>query len=1100
MQTEKKEKRAEDEADAPFVTNPEETEVDRLILRVMNSSDSNPPPPSALPSLLSYTAHHDEGSPSTSDKLLLAHALSAYSSDPGLALSCLLVLSSASPAASMLDALLARSTSRASSAVLVSLGFRYFALLSLAATHPFPLPQELNVVMGDGQLLDVSEDLLHQQVDALARLYEPLGGAPTRPEVLSVALHYAGLRAEAKKAELVLSHIPGVDVDRFTSDAQYRHATIFSLVQTSTAESLLIALSLAARYGLPIAPLYIERLRWLLLSDASLIEVQQEVEQWTTQLRMSPKDTYAALARDIFPRVLGRDLERLHYVIRLADGCFAAHDVITKSSSSSPRKAAAELSARTARQLITTHLQVLDRLIRAHLALDYHRLIDKEQVAAVVYDVVEEENVHLLGRLADRLNELVVAPSPLPSFPTPSVGGAPIVASPQSPSRAPLPPLVTPSLVLRQFLLKSLSASLQSLHFVADAWFERYGRYFVQLTPVDAAALVTQAASIERLPSPVTVQPLMQRLTLVELSLTKLQTSGKGADASNADRAHDPVVELRDHLRVLVRVVQIRSIASSPFLDQLVRKAQWDSVLETIVLDGPAAGVTVKDIRELFSILADHRTSSIAEWGIDAIVRRLCDRCTEVLLRPLPEKWLPETTPLSALCSPPALCALVIADAEQALALGQLHTLLLLYASDAQLSAVVVASPPSLAILLLLHALTTSHPSSLTQARRELLRRDEDARLRSIAEEHSALLQLLLQQTASRERRDRGQSAAPDEKENSAEGRPAAQGVGHGDHSVPSSASRLSCALSAAVLEVDSRTPLSQPIDSQEWYNLALTVRSHAPSPVKACGHGMVASGAHVRCGLLLSPQLTSNDSSALLVDVWQRRLNSVLSEREQSALFAQCSASSDSATRASAVVLGLSSHFSTLREAAAAALLTRVDESSAATEWEATPAIITALCTSDQLPLFVRSKLYPALTAALVRLCGSPPSADAAAAPDMPALVRCAECDAALAIRFPLEKSVDRVAERAFAVSVAALVVRRLYPEAVAVLFAVLHTHSQLRSMELGLELVRAHVADAEKKVGATGEERQLCQKAMQVLNEDQLGLPAPSKREGRR
>ena len=508
---------AEEEVDSASVEPASSmTAVERLILDVLKPTFPDAADRVHAPSLLSYSLYHPNSEVSEADALLLAQVESSYCLNPALALSYLLATSSPQAADAVLSTTLAGPLSRLSRAALVSLAFRYFALLTLSAQHSFPLPEQVEIVIGESPLLNVSDDLLQQLVDAIAQRYQQHSDLQ-QPDVLQRAVAYGELRAEAKKAEQVLAQFPGLDLERFTRDAVYRTSTILSLVHSPVVDNVAVAQSLATRYGLSTSAVYLERLKWLILSDTPLSEVKEEAQQWTTQLMMQPKETYTALSNDLFSRIDGRELERLQLLVSLAERCFTAFESMAKGSSSSPRRAALDLSTRVARQLLTTHLQLLDRLMRAHLSLDYHRLINREQVAQVVYEVVEEQNVALLERLADRLNEVVIAPDPLPPFPNLPFPASPGSPTPPSPSRSLAQSLVTPSLISRQFLSKSLSSCLSSPSFSPSDWFDRHSHRFQQLSTLDACQLIAQSAALNGHQAPVTVDRLMLRLTLVDL-------------------------------------------------------------------------------------------------------------------------------------------------------------------------------------------------------------------------------------------------------------------------------------------------------------------------------------------------------------------------------------------------------------------------------------------------------------------------------------------------------------------------------------------------------------------------------------------------------
>ena len=738
------------------------TEVERVILVVLKpSSSTKPADASSAPSLLSFSLYHPNAEASDADALLLAQVEHSYSAHPALALSYLLATSSPKAVDAFMQSELAGPLSRHSRASVVSLAFRYFALQTLSAHHPFPLPEQIDVFVGEQPLLNVSDDLLQQLVDAIAQRYQQT--AHLQPsDALVRAIAYGELRAEAKKAEQVLAQFPGLDLERFTRDATYRQSTIFSLVHSPAADNVAVAQSLATRYGLSTSAVFLERLKWLVLSDTSLSAVKEEAQQWTTQLLMQPREMYNALADELFPRANGRDLERLHFLVTLAERCFTAFESTAKtSSSSSPRKAALDLSTRVARQLLTTHVQLLDRLMRAHLSLDYHRLIDREHVAQVVYEVVEEQNVALLERLADRLNELVTAPQPLPPFPSPASSASPASPTPPSPSRSQGHSLVTASLISRQFLSKSLRTALSSPPFSPPEWFDRHSHRFQQLSTLDACTLIAQATSVDALQLPVTTDRLMLRLTLVDLALAALPAPPAQQSADVAvDRAYDELISLHERLSVLVSLTQLKSIAASPFLARFLQSRQWRQAVGVLMTEGGDAGVQVADVKELLDILEDERVkhaeryrqppSAAWAWTLDSVAAEVFEeewtRQAAVEADAL-DSFHGRVPSLAVLASPAGLCSVYLNGDDSGAGVRHLHALLTSYWTQ-PLPARVDEPDTAFSLLLLLRALCTASQFSLTPVLRASLQSRSSALDKRIASRHQRVLELLLHKEA----------------------------------------------------------------------------------------------------------------------------------------------------------------------------------------------------------------------------------------------------------------------------------------------------------------------------------------------------------------
>ena len=250
--------------------------------------------------------------------------------------------------------------------------------------------------------------------------------------------------------------------------------------------------------------------------------------------------------------------------------------------------------------------------------------------------------------------------------------------------------------------------------------------------------------------------------------------------------------------------------------------------------------------------------------------------------------------------------------------------------------------------------------------------------------------------------------------------------------------------------------------------------------------------------------QCASLGHSSLLLDEWRRHLEAALDEEQQRSLYVAAAASTVAAVQETAVTLGLSSRFASLREDAAFALLDRISQphsNSAAMRGVGEDAsLLTALATSDQLPLFVRSHaLFPQLTDTLARLskaASSPFPAAAAVSSTMHRVFRCPAFEKEVQLLYPVVE--DSLVARGWSLplSLAYLVAKGFHSEAVAVLFDELQMQPSFRSTEVGLELVRAHLTDGMKKVSKEGNSAALdaYQSALQLMDAESLGKPAKS------
>ena len=112
--------------------------------------------------------------------------------------------------------------------------------------------------------------------------------------------------------------------------------------------------------------------------------------------------------------------------------------------------------------------------------------------------------------------------------------------------------------------------------------------------------------------------------------------------------------------------------------------------------------------------------------------------------------------------------------------------------------------------------------------------------------------------------------------------------------------------------------------------------------------------------------------------------------------------------------------------------------------------------------------------------------------------MLHCPTCEREAQLLCPVLDDESLVAPGwSLTLSVAYLVARGFHAEAVDVLFAELQAHASVRSMAVGLELVRAHVTDAAKRAGREGKEGDgaalaVYESALQLMDAESLGKPA--------
>uniref|UniRef100_A0A3B4G7Z2 NBAS subunit of NRZ tethering complex n=1 Tax=Pundamilia nyererei TaxID=303518 RepID=A0A3B4G7Z2_9CICH len=194
----------------------------------------------------------------------------------------------------------------------------------------------------------------------------------------------------------------GVDVQRFSSDADYKKETILGLTETLDDGVYRIALSLAKRYSVPLWEVYMTHLEFL-FTDSGLstkdIETRSESLSLFETLKCNPQAFYSHMTKYVLPTVEGTDLNRLLYYYTLLDAAGCEPYVTTTIKPDS-------------------HVKLLKKLRAVANGLNYRKLTDESSdPLATLQPVLTSQNVLSISKLANRL--------PLPG----GGGGATVSAS-----------------------------------------------------------------------------------------------------------------------------------------------------------------------------------------------------------------------------------------------------------------------------------------------------------------------------------------------------------------------------------------------------------------------------------------------------------------------------------------------------------------------------------------------------------------------------------------------------------------------------------------------------------------------------------------------
>nr|XP_019947114.1 PREDICTED: neuroblastoma-amplified sequence [Paralichthys olivaceus] len=190
------------------------------------------------------------------------------------------------------------------------------------------------------------------------------------------------------QAQLLQGLGRGVDVQRFSSDSDYKKETILGLTETLDDSVYRIALSLAKRYSVPLWEVYMTHLEFL-FTDSCLstkdIESRSESLRLFDTLKTNPQAFYGHMTKYVLPTVEGTDLGRLLYYYTLLDTAGCEPHVTTTIKPDS-------------------HVKILKKLRAVANGLDYRKLTDESLDPLVTLkSVLTSQNVLSISKLANRL-------------------------------------------------------------------------------------------------------------------------------------------------------------------------------------------------------------------------------------------------------------------------------------------------------------------------------------------------------------------------------------------------------------------------------------------------------------------------------------------------------------------------------------------------------------------------------------------------------------------------------------------------------------------------------------------------------------------------
>uniref|UniRef100_A0A673JYD9 Neuroblastoma-amplified sequence N-terminal domain-containing protein n=1 Tax=Sinocyclocheilus rhinocerous TaxID=307959 RepID=A0A673JYD9_9TELE len=181
----------------------------------------------------------------------------------------------------------------------------------------------------------------------------------------------------------------GVDVQRFSSDNQYKKETILGLAETLDESVYGISRSLAQRYSIPLWEVHMTHLEFL-FTDSGLstkdIEDRTEALGLFETLKTNPESFYTHMTKYVYPSIAGTDQLRLLFYFTLLENCGCA--------SYFPQSAMKH----------DTHLKLLKKLKAVAVGLDYKKLTDEDSDPLKALEpVLTSQNVLSISKLAPRI-------------------------------------------------------------------------------------------------------------------------------------------------------------------------------------------------------------------------------------------------------------------------------------------------------------------------------------------------------------------------------------------------------------------------------------------------------------------------------------------------------------------------------------------------------------------------------------------------------------------------------------------------------------------------------------------------------------------------
>uniref|UniRef100_A0A8C0UJY2 NBAS subunit of NRZ tethering complex n=1 Tax=Cyanistes caeruleus TaxID=156563 RepID=A0A8C0UJY2_CYACU len=202
-------------------------------------------------------------------------------------------------------------------------------------------------------------------------------------------LHYYNERLlDFTQAQTLQGLGKGVDVQRFTADAQYKRETILGLAETLEENVYKIAISLAQRYSVPLWEVYMTHLEFLFTdSGLSTLEIEERAQSLGLfeVLKTSPETFHEHMAKYVYPSIEGQDHQRLLYYFTLLENCGCSEVV---NHTLKPE----------------THIRLLKKFKAVAPGLNYKKLTDEnENPLETLEPTLTSQNILSISKLAPKI-------------------------------------------------------------------------------------------------------------------------------------------------------------------------------------------------------------------------------------------------------------------------------------------------------------------------------------------------------------------------------------------------------------------------------------------------------------------------------------------------------------------------------------------------------------------------------------------------------------------------------------------------------------------------------------------------------------------------